>query len=164
MRRERDTALWLNAGSPMSPEERSALESQAERHLRRGEISDAWAKLQKIAEQFPEDTALAERLAQLEQSLDPTERRRVASSKVEIAGAHKSPMHEAEALAAAGKYAEAITIYRRLLSDRPDWDLVKERLAELFQLAQVTTSTRPTVNRQDVLEHLLERISSRKRA
>lgn len=148
----------------MSPDERSALESQADRHLRRGEISDAWAKLQKIAEQFPEDTALAERLAQLEQSLDPAERRRVAIAKVEITGTHKSPMHEAEALAAAGKYAEAITIYRRLLSERPDWDLVKERLAELFQLAQVTTSTRPAVNRESVLEHLLERISSRKRA
>ena len=103
-------------------------------------------------------------LLQLEQGLDPSERRRVATAKVESTGSHKSPMHEAEALAAAGRYKDAIGIYRALLVQRPDWDLVKERLAELFQLAQVAEPHRQPVNRESLLAHLLERISSRKRA
>ena len=148
----------------MTPVERSTLESQVERHVRRGELSEAWAALAKLSAAFPEDTALAERLAQLEQGLDPAERRRVAMTRSEPTAKHKTPMHEAEALAAAGKYKEAITIYRALLASRPDWDLVKERLAELFQLAQVAAPHRQPVNREKVLEHLLERISTRKRA
>lgn len=147
----------------MTDAERAALESQVERHVRRGELSEAWATLQKLAAAFPEDAALATRLSQLEESLDPMERRRVAVTRVEITGAHKTPMHQAEALAAAGKYAEAIAIYRQLLADRPDWELVKERLAELFQLAQVAHPARHPVNREAVLEHLLDRISSRRR-
>lgn len=147
----------------MSPEERAALEAQVERHVRRGEMGDAFAKLQQLADEFPEDTALAERAAQFEQGLDPAERRRVAMARPEVSGVHKSPMHRAESLAAAGKYAEAITIYRELLAQRPDWELVKERLAELFQLAQVASPARPAVNREGVLEHLLDRINSRRR-
>lgn len=148
----------------MTPEERTALESQADRHVRRGELAEAWGLLQRLVEAFPEEPALADRLAQLEASMDPLERRRVAVAKVESTGSHKSPMHRAEALAAAGKYAEAIAIYRQLLADRPDWDLVKERLAELFQLAQVAhPAARPNAHREALLETLLERISTRRR-
>ena len=147
----------------MTPAERSTLESQVERHVRRGELNEAWAVLAKLSTAFPEDRALTERLAQLEQGLDPAERRRVAMTRSEPTAKHKTPMHEAEALAAAGKYKEAITIYRALLASRPDWDLVKERLAELFVLAQVAAPHRQPVNRAKLLEHLLERISTRKR-
>lgn len=147
----------------MTPEERQAVESQVERHLRRGELSEAWAKLERLVSECPDDPALAARLAQLEESLDPSERHRVALTRAEPTGGHKSPMHRAEALAAAGKYTEAIGIYRALLASRPDWDLVKERLAELFQLAQVAEPKRTPVNREGLLEHLLERISTRKR-
>ncbi|MFZ5442847.1 MAG: hypothetical protein ACOZQL_22770 [Myxococcota bacterium] len=148
----------------MTPVERAALESQVERHLRRGELSDAWRALQQLVAAFPDDDALAARLAQLEESLDPLERRRAAVAKAEPSGTHKTPMHQAEALAAAGRYAEAIGIYRQLLAERPDWELVKERLAELFQLARVAHPARAPVNREAVLEHLLERISTRKRS
>lgn len=147
----------------MTPEERQAVESQVERHLRRGELSEAWSRLQALVAEHPDDPALAARLAQLEESLDPSERHRVALARVEPTGGHKSPMHQAEALAAAGKYAEAITIYRELLASRPDWDLVKERLAELFQLAQVAGPRRTPVNREGLFQHLLQRISTRKR-
>ena len=147
----------------MTPAERFTLESQVERHVRRGELTEAWAALAKLSTAFPDDLALAARLAHLEQGLDPAERRRVAMTRSEPTAKHKTPMHEAEALAAAGRYKEAITIYRALLEQRPDWDLVKERLAELFVLAQVAAPHRPPVNRAKVLEHLLERISTRKR-
>lgn len=148
----------------MSPEDRSAAQTQLERHVRRGELSEAWAVLERLATAFPEDAGLAERLAQVEHGLDPAERRRVAMTRAEPTGKHpRTPMHEAEALAAAGRYKDAIVIYRRLLEQRPDWDLVKERLAELFQLAQVAAPHRLPVNRENVLEHLLDRITTRKR-
>lgn len=148
----------------MTPVERSSLETQVERHVRRGELAEAWASIQRLCAAFPEDAALAERLAQLGQGLDPAERRRVATAHPEPTGSPKSPMHQAEALAAAGHYKDAIGIYRGLLAQRPDWELVKERLAELFQLAQVAEPHRQPVNRERLLEHLLARISSRKRA
>lgn len=147
----------------MTPEERAQLDSQVERHVRRGELSEARATLERLCAAYPDDAALAEKLEQLEQGLDPAERRRVAMTRSEPTGKHSTPMHRAEALAAAGKYKEAITIYRELLTQRPDWDLVKDRLAELFQLAQVAAPNRQGMNREGVLEHLLDRISTRKR-
>lgn len=147
----------------MSPEDRATAETQLERHVRRGELSEAWSVLERLASAFPEETTFSERLAQVEQGLDPAERRRVAMTRVEPTGKHKTPMHEAEALAAAGRYKEAIGIYRRLLEQRPDWELVKERLAELFQLAQVAAPHRQPVNRENLLEHLLDRITARRR-
>lgn len=147
----------------MTPEERTSLETQAERHLRRGELAEAYAVLSKLAAAFPDEPELALRVEQLEQSLDPAEQRRVAMTRPEPTGRHKTPMHEAESLAAKGRYKEAITIYRALLAQRPDWDLVKERLAELFELAQVAAPHKPPPNREGVLEHLLGRISTRKR-
>ena len=148
----------------MTPEERTALETQIERHVRRGELGQAYAALQRLSDAFPDELALTQRLAQVEASLDPAERRRVPVPISEPSGVHKSPMHQAEAFAAAGRYRDAIGIYRALLQSRPDWDLVKERLAELFQLAQVADPPRPPVNRENVLGHLLERITSRKRS
>lgn len=149
----------------MSPDERATLEHQIERHLKRGEMGDAFAKVHQLADAFPDDIALAGRLVELENSLEPSERRALAAKRHESTGAHKSPVSQAEALAASGKYAEAITIYRQLLAARPEWDLVKERLTELFQLAQVASPLKPAsgVNREGVLEHLLDRINQRKR-
>lgn len=149
----------------MTPAERSTLETQIDRHVRRGELAEAWAALQQLCAAFPEDANLAQRLVELEQGLDPAERRRAAVAKVETTGSFKSPMHEAEAHAAAGRYKDAIALYRGLLTERPDWELVKERLAELFQLAQVAApQRRQPVNRESILLHLLERILARKRA
>ena len=128
-------------------------------------MADAYAIAQKLADAFPDDIAIAGRLIELENSMEPSERRAFAAKRHESTGAHKSPVSQAEALAASGKYAEAITIYRQLLSARPEWELVKERLAELFQLAQVANPLKPTGagNREGVLEHLLDRINQRKR-
>lgn len=147
----------------MTPAERTSLEEKLERHLRRGELSEAWGSLSRLTDAFPEDGALSERLKQLEDGLEPSEWRRVTMARAEPSNVHKSPMHYAESLAAAGKYVEAIEIYRALLDERPDQELVKERLSELFQLAQVAEPKRPAVNRAGVLEHLLERITSRRR-
>lgn len=148
----------------MSPDERQAVESKAERALRRGDLAGALAHFREVAHAFPDDAALAARIAQLESNLGPGETARHAPITAEPSGIFRSPMHEAEAQAARGDFAGAIATYRRLLADNPDLDLVKERLAELFQLAQASTAPRQTVSREQVLEHLLGRISSRKRS
>ncbi len=148
----------------MMPDERRALEATAERHLRRGELREAVAVLHHLVQALPDDAALAERLAQLEENLQPAE---LMSPKAALRSDPKtapSPMHDAEALASRGDFAGAITIYRRLLEQNPAADLVRERLAELFQLAQARSPQRPTASsRAQVLEHLLERIATRRR-
>ncbi len=146
----------------MTPAERATIETQIERCLRRGELSDAWAHLQRLRKAFPHDAGLAVRLTHLELSLDPEERRSSMTTGLEPA-APTSPILEAESLAGAGKYREAIAIYRSLLLERPDGELFKERLAELFQLAQVSTPHRQRPTPTRILEDLLKRIASRKR-
>ncbi|MFO0596002.1 MAG: hypothetical protein U0228_11875 [Myxococcaceae bacterium] len=148
----------------MTDAERAQLEHEIERHLRRGEMGEAFAKTEALASAFPDDVALAGKLVELEASLEPGERRRVAMQRHESTGATQSPVSLAESLASRGQYVEAIAIYRQLLASRPDWDLVKERLAELFQLAQVASPTKPTGNHAGVLEHLLDRIATRRRS
>jgi tetratricopeptide (TPR) repeat protein len=149
----------------MMPDERRTLEASAERHLRRGELREAVSLLQQLVQTYPGDAALIERLAQLEENLQPAE---LMSPKAALRSDPKiapSPMHDAEALASRGDFAGAITIYRQLLAQNPAAELVRERLAELFQLAQARSPARPTgSSRAQVLEHLLERITSRRRS
>jgi predicted Zn-dependent protease len=147
----------------MTDAERAALEDQIGRHLRRGEVTDAWNRLRRLVAAFPGEPLLNQRLSQLEATLDPAELGRAATGEGDPTGKNPTPMHEAESLAAAGKYAEAITIYRSLLAARPDWELVKERLAELFVLAQIAAPKRSPVKREALLQGLLDRITSRKR-
>lgn len=150
--------------SAMSPEERRALEQKADRSLRRGELGEALASFRRLVDAFPDDASLRERLAQLEQNLQPAELLNPkAAFRSDPSGVHASPMHQAEALAAKGDFAGAIALYRQLLATRPDWDLVKERLAELFQLAQASEAPRSVVSREHVLEQLLDRISTRRK-
>lgn len=152
----------------MSPEERAAIEKQIERHLKRGDVFEACVQLQALVEAFPGEAALSERLIHLEGSLDPTERRRVSLIKPDSTGNHRSPVSQAEALAATGKYREAIELYRGLLAERPDWELVRERITELELLQQLAHPHEPPPPTRDektesVLEGLLDRISTRKR-
>lgn len=145
----------------MNSGERAQLEAQTERHLRRGELSEAWATLSRLAEAFPQ--AYAARLQQLEESLEPAEWRRVTQQRGAPSGVMKTPSQYAESLVAEGHFTEAMELYRALLDENPDQELVKERLSELYQLARVATPSRPPVDRTATLEHLLERISSRRR-
>lgn len=147
----------------MSPDERRVLEQQADKLMRRGDLPGTAATLRRLVEAFPGEPSYVERLADVEASLDPSERG-LALPPPRPTGEHATPVHEAEALAAAGKYAEAVAIYRALLAASPDAPLLKERLAEIYALAQVATPRRPSVNRAQLLEHLLERITSRRRA
>jgi tetratricopeptide (TPR) repeat protein len=151
----------------MTPDERRTLEATAERHLRRSELRDALALFRQLAQAFPDDEALSRRLAEVEENLQPAELTH-ARSAFRPEPAKASPTHQAEALASRGDFAGAITIYRSLLEQNPNAELVRERLAELFQLAQARSPSRvqPAPAPRDPkreLEKLLERITSRRR-
>lgn len=151
----------------MTPADRHTLEARAERCLRRGELSEAFSLYRELAAAFPEDGTLKNRIAELEESLQPAELMNAKSNfKAEPEGAPRSATEEAERLASVGDYGGAIAGYRKLLSARPDNDLVKERLQELFTLAQASAPrpSAPTRHREAVLGEILSRIGARKRS
>jgi tetratricopeptide (TPR) repeat protein len=121
----------------VSPDERTEAESQADRALRRGELSTALSLYQAIATAFPTDEAVQVKLKRIRENLQPME---LTSAKarppIEQAKPPTNSIQSAEALAARGDYAQAIALYRKALEKRPDSDLIRERLAELFQIAQ----------------------------
>lgn len=151
----------------MTPADRQLVESRAERCLRRGELSEAFSLFKELIAAFPEDDALARRVAELEGSLQPAElMSSKANFRAEPRQAPRNATEEAERLAEAGDYAGAISAYRKLLTDRPDNELVKERLQELFTLAQAAAPrpSAPTRHREAVLGEILSRIGARKRS
>ncbi|MDP3232646.1 MAG: tetratricopeptide repeat protein [Myxococcales bacterium] len=151
----------------MSPADRQAHETRAERCLRRGELSEAFALFRDLVAAFPDDAALRRRVDELEGSLQPAELMSAkANFRAEPEGAPRSATEEAERLAAAGDYGGAIASYRKLLTERPDNELVKERLTELFDLARASSSPRPSApahRREAMLGDILSRIGARRR-
>jgi tetratricopeptide (TPR) repeat protein len=151
----------------MSPGDRQALESRAERCLRRGELSEAFALFRELVAVFPDDTALRRRVEELEGTLQPAELMSAkANFRAEPEGAPRSATEEAERLAAAGDYGGAIAAYRRLLTERPDNELVKERMNELFDLARASSGRSASTlahRREAMLGDLLSRIGARRR-
>jgi len=151
----------------VEPAQRAELESQAERATRRGDLAGALKLYAQLCNLFPDDPALAEKKRRIEENLQPME---LASAKArqepEAAAAPRSPLDQAEALAAKGDYAQAIALYRRALAEKPDSPLISERIAELFQLVQAQ-APRPSPHLppdpQQRLKELLVRVGARKR-
>ncbi|MBL9039175.1 MAG: hypothetical protein JNG84_11705 [Archangium sp.] len=149
----------------MTDTERSEIEAQAERALRRGELSHAFTLFRQLTAAFPDDAALRTRVDELEGSLQPAELMSAkANFRAEPSGPPTSAVDDAEQRAARGDYAGAIAVYRRLLTERPDSQLLRERLSELFQLAQARPSAPRPRTREAMLSELLDRVGSRKRS
>jgi tetratricopeptide (TPR) repeat protein len=157
----------------MTPDVRAETESRAERALRRGDLADAVGLYEALVAAFPEDEALARKLSELRDSLQPME---LQSPKARFrdpdagAGSQRpaTPAQEGERLFALGDYAGAAAAYRRAVAERPDSELLKERLLELFRLAQAAPRHSPTdraLPREPAerLEALLNRVASRRR-
>lgn len=146
----------------MSPGERPEAEARADRLIRRGEMAEAVGILRGLVQAFPDDEALSRRLADLAEALQPSE---LTHPKAQVGSVDRSnsgtPEQEGERLFAQGDYAGAITAYRRALQLRPDNELVRERLEELFTLAQTRPPQRPGT--ADLLKGLLERVAARRR-
>lgn len=153
----------------MTPQERETLEHQAERCLRRGELSEAFSTFKQIAAAFPADAAIKRRIDDLQDSLQPSELMDAKSNfrRETGSGQPTSLIDEAEMNASKGDYKGAISIYRQLMEGQPGSELIRERLAELFQLAQAgqpppkaSASQRPL---DSVLNDLLSRINDRRK-
>jgi tetratricopeptide (TPR) repeat protein len=151
--------------------ERAQHEVQAERAVRRGDLSAALAMYRKLVQAFPQDPRLQERLADVEGSMHPAELIRAKSVAVAADPDLRpsTPEQEGERLCVMGDYAGAAAAYRRALGERPDNELVRERLDELYRLARADQTLSPTDEslppaRQALLQALLGRIASRRRA
>jgi tetratricopeptide (TPR) repeat protein len=169
----------------MTPDERTEAEARADRALRRGELSAALELYQAIVKAFPKDDIIAMKLQRVRETLQPME---LQHAKFRAAPEPQAPIspgnvEAAEALAAKGDYAGAISLYRKALDTRPDSELIKERLGELFQLAQsiaprstprppppvdrseppATTEAEVPVSSPRLLSDLLDQIGRRRR-
>ncbi|XXF74993.1 tetratricopeptide repeat protein [Myxococcaceae bacterium GXIMD 01537] len=155
----------------MTPAARAELEARAERCLRRGELDEALAHFETLVREFPEDAALTARLVQLRDTLQPLELQNV---KARFLAEHAplgpaSPMQEGERLFSLGDYAGAAAAYRRALQERPDNQLIQERLVELFQLARNAPRAASPTDKALPLEPLprlnalLDRVAARRR-
>lgn len=153
--------------------DRASLETQAERSLRRGELSEALSLFQSLAAAFPGDAQLAARIRDLSESLQPAELHRLPRDAADLPVPPPSddPAQEGERLFALGNYAAAAASYRAAVAADPENDLLRERLEQLYQLALATS--RPSANGRSgapppdparVLSTLLDRISTRRRA
>ena len=135
-------------------------------------LSTALALFQQLVAAFPGDASLAEKLANLKENLQPMELTSAKSRFVPEPSAPRvgaAPLDEAEALAARGDYAGAIARYRKALGDKPDSELLKERLAELFRMMQAQApKPRPAPvvlpkSPELTLTELLDRIAGRRK-
>ena len=124
----------------MTPEERAETEARAESQpAARRPLAQALAGYHAIGQAFPEDEGVQRKLAELKESVDPIELRHPKANFAEPAPAvatPQTPEQEGERLFAQGDYPGAIAAYRRALALRPDAELLKERLGELFRLVQ----------------------------
>lgn len=147
------------------------MQVRAERALRRGELAEAVGLYSTLVQQFPQDEALAQKLALLRESLQPMELHspKAAAPKEErLPLGPSSPIQEGERLFALGDYAGAAAAYRRALQERPDNELIKERLIELYRLAQAAPVHSPTDRAlpkepEPLLHALLDRLAARRR-
>ncbi len=152
----------------MTADERDTLEAKGDRAMRRGELSAALGYFQQLVVAFPNDRTLAEKLSNLRENLQPMELTSAKSRFVPDPSAPRpgtsSPLDAAEALAARGDYAGAIAAYRQALAAKPDSQLLKERLAELFNLMQSQPPRKaPLRTAESLMEQWLERIAARRK-
>jgi len=154
----------------MTPEARAEMQARAERALRRGELADAVGLYEALAQAFPADEALAQKLALLRESLQPMELQKARPPPREelLPLGPSSPVQEGERLFALGDYAGAAAAYRRALQERPGNELLQERLLELYRLATASPAHSPTdralpKEREHRLHALLDRLAARRR-
>ena len=157
----------------MTPEARAEMVAHAERALRRGEVSEAESLYQVLCRAFPEDAGLALKLANLRETLQPDELQlsqalQATSLPDSVPQGPSSPVAEGERLFTLGDYAGAAAAYRRALQERPDSELIRERLEELYRLARTLPSHSPTDRNlprkaEPLLHALLDRLAARRR-
>jgi len=159
----------------MSDAATAELVSQADRARRRGEMSEAVRLYEQALAQTPDDETLQRKLAHVRENLQPSELAALQQAALAASVqrpvpqlAPSTPEQEGERLFSLGDFAGAAAAYRRALRDKPDSELIRERLVELFQLAQAaprnsTTDKALPRDPQQRLQALLDRIAARKK-
>jgi len=155
----------------MTPEGRAEFEARAERCVRRGEFAEAVALYDSLLRAFPGDAALSRKLANVQENLQPNEltsARLPRTDSLPLELPPTGPEQEGERLFSLGDYGGAAAAYRRALAERPESELVRERLEELYRLARASPRNSPTDSalpkgREPLLRALLDRISARRR-
>jgi len=158
----------------MKPEARAEMVAHAERALRRGELNKALGLYEALCRAFPEDEALALKLANLRETLQPHELQALQSLQASavpeaIPQGPSTPVTEGERLFFLGDYVGAAAAYRRALQEQPDNELFRERLVELYRLARsLPVSPSPTDRQlprqaEPLLHALLDRLAARRR-
>ncbi len=159
----------------MSDPATQELVSQADRARRRGEMSEAVRLYEQALAQDPGDEVVQRKLANVRENLQPSELAALQLARATASAAEPppplkpmTPEQEGERLFALGDFGGAAAAYRRALRDKPDSELIRERLVELFQLAQAAprnSSTDQALPKDPTLklQALLDRISARKK-
>jgi tetratricopeptide (TPR) repeat protein len=159
----------------MNPEARAKMVAHAERALRRGELGEALSLFESLCRTYPEDEGLALKLTNVREMLQPEELQALqafkASSRPEPAPLEpSSPVAEGERLFALGDYVGAAAAYRRALQERPDNELIRERLEEAYRLARALpvhhaspTDRKLPQHTEAALHALLDRVAARRR-
>lgn len=118
----------------MTPEQRVELEARVDRAVRRGDLSQARSDLVELLASFPEDERLRSRLEAFESTALPGELRpsRPSPPDATLPPAEAPEVH-AERLVQEGDLPGALAAYRRAVHANPENELLRERLAELFE-------------------------------
>lgn len=114
------------------------LEQRAERAVRRGELIVALEHFEAYLAQQPEDERVRQRMESVRALLQPSElvtRRRVDADQPRPQEEELSEAEQAEMLASSGRFDDAAAAYERAVAANPRNELLKERLAELRDLA-----------------------------
>jgi tetratricopeptide (TPR) repeat protein len=152
----------------MNPEARAEMVSHAERALRRGELSEAVSLYEALCRAFPGDQTLTSKLANLRETIQPDELQGSGPKPEPVRLGPSSPVAEGERLFALGDYVAAASAYRRALLERPNSELIRERLEELYRLARTLPRHSPTDRQlprqiEPLLLALLDRVAARRR-
>jgi tetratricopeptide (TPR) repeat protein len=156
----------------MTPEVRAETQNRAERALRRGELSEAVSLYETLCQAFPGDEALSSRLTLLREMLQPSELQSAPPSHPAPPPrplGRSSAVAEGERLFAMGDYVGAASAYRRALQERPDNELIRERLEEIYRLAREMPSVQSPTDKalpkepELRLNALLDRLAARRR-
>ena len=158
----------------MTPEARAEMVAHAERALRRGEVGEAESLYETLCRAFPEDAALALKLANLRETLQPDELQSSRDTHARtlpdiIPQGPSSPVAEGERLFSLGDYGGAAAAYRRALQERPHSELIRERLEEIYRMARELPAHSPTDRSlprkaEPLLHALLDRLAARRRS
>lgn len=155
--------------------ERAQRQADAERAVRRGELKEGLAIYRALLAEDPEDPAVRARIATIESLLQPQELTNLppapASPPPAIDLARSATLEQtAELLFERGDVAGALATYERVLKERPDHDLARERHHELQRLFGASAARPPMpkepplpLGKPELLEALLARISTRRK-